>query len=41
MLGDSESNAVGADSALMDTVTVSSTATAIDTFVDTSHTGAH
>ena len=41
MLGDSESNAAGADSALMDTVTVSSTPTAIDTFVDTSHTGAH
>ncbi len=40
-LGDSESNAVGADSALMDTVTVSSSATAIDTFVDTSYTGAH
>ena len=41
LLGDSESNATGADTALMDTVTVSSTATAIDTFVDTSYTGAH
>ena len=40
-LADSESNAEGADSKLCDTVTVSSSATAIDTFVDTSHTGAH
>ena len=40
-LADSESNAEGADSKLCDTVTVSSSATAIDTFVDTSYTGAH
>ena len=40
-LSDSESNAEGADSKLCDTVTVSSSATAIDTFFDTSQTGAH
>jgi len=40
-LSDSESNAEGADSKLCDTVTVSSSATAIDTLQDTSHTGAH
>jgi hypothetical protein len=40
-LGDSESNAEGADSKLCDTVTVSSSATAIDSFIDSSQTGAH
>jgi hypothetical protein len=40
-LADSESNAEGADSKLIDTATVSSSATAIDTFQDTSQTGAH
>ena len=40
-LADSESNAEGADTKLCDTVTVSSSATAIDTFQDTSQTGAH
>ena len=40
-LADSESNAEGADSKLCDTATVSSSATAIDTFQDTSQTGAH
>ena len=40
-LADSESNAEGADSKLIDTVTISSSSTAIDTFFDTSQTGAH
>ena len=40
-LADSESNAEGADSKLIDTATVSSSATPIDTFQDTSQTGAH
>ena len=40
-LGDSESNAEGADSKLCDSVTVSSSATAIDSFQDTNQTGAH
>ena len=40
-LGDSETNAEGADSKLCDTVTVSSSATAIDSFIDSSQTGAH
>ena len=40
-LSDSESSAEGADTKLCDTATVSSSATAIDSFVDTSQTGAH
>ena len=40
-LADSESNAETADTKLCDTATVSSSATAIDTFVDSSQTGAH
>ena len=41
MLSDSESDATGTDFNTVGAVTVSSTATAIDTFDDTSHTGAH
>jgi hypothetical protein len=41
MLADNESNATGTDANVIGAVTVSSTATAIDTFVDTSYTGAH
>ena len=40
-LADSESSAEGTDSKLCDTVTVSSSTTAIDSFQDTSQTGAH
>ena len=41
MLGDSESNATGTDFNTIGAVTVSSTATAIDTFEHTDFTGAH
>jgi hypothetical protein len=40
LLSDSESGSSGTDFSTMATSTVSSSATAIDTFVDTSHTGA-
>ena len=40
-LADSETSAEGADSKLCDTATVSSSATAIDSFIDSSQTGAH
>ena len=41
MLGDSESGAVAADTAVIGASTISSSATAIDTFAHTSFTGAH
>jgi hypothetical protein len=41
MLADNESNATGTDANVIGAVTVSSAATAIDTFVDISYTGAH
>jgi len=40
-LADSESSAETTDTKLIDTVTVSSSATAIDTFIDSTYTGAH
>ncbi len=41
LLGDSESDATATDTKVVGAVTVSSASTTIDTFVDTSYTGAH
>ena len=40
-LADNESNATGTDANTVGAVTISSSATALDTFNDTQHTGAH
>ena len=41
LLGDSESDSTGTDTKVVGAVTVSSSATAIDTFIDSTYTGAH